>query len=429
MSISILKWKTSITAVAVALIWSATAAYADDNTYDTRSLAMGGTGVATSNTGNAAFENPSMLASTQKDSFAWQIPVISARLQDENNLHSDINSLKTTANNLSSAIQTFQANPTQATAGAAGVAIANFNNSLVSADNKSLMADLFAGTMLGVSRKNIAFAVYLDERVEAGVMFNYAPGDKGTINTIATAFSNCAANAANCNASATTVNGLTTNGKINNLQSQVLIRGVRTKDVGISAAHHFDFLGGVDLGITPKISQLTTYDFSVGAQSPSLSLNQGEKGYSTFNMDVGGSKSFKTGGENEIKTGIAIKNMLSKSFITVLGDSINIRPQAAVGVSYVTKLTTAGVDLDVIPNKPIISAFSKESQYLRLGAEFDAWRWAQVRIGWRHDLKGNYPNLPSIGFGFSPFGVHIDISAAYANQKEAAASLQMGVNF
>ena len=420
--------KKRIATVAFILASSASlVVYADDNTYDPRALAMGGTGVTTSNTRNAAFQNPSMLASTPRDSFAWEIPIITARLQDQNNLHSDINQLKTDGNNLSTALQAFNATPNAANATAAANALKNFNNSLTPVSNKSLMADLFLGTMLGIPGKTFAFSLYVDARAEVGAMFNYATADQTTITNLATNLTQCAAGTAASCIAAQTAN---TNGQINNLQSQLLVRGVTIKELGISAAHHFEGLGGMDFGITPKMMQLATYDYALLAQQTNtITLNQGKQSYSAFNMDVGGTKSFKTNGGNEIKTGMVVKNMLSRSFTTVLGNSINIKPQATVGASYLTKLTTTGIDLDVIPNKPIINGFSKESQYLRLGAEFDAWRWAQLRIGYRHDLKGNYPNLPSVGLGLSPFGIHIDISAAYAGNKEAAVSLQTGFNF
>jgi hypothetical protein len=420
--------KKRIATVAFILASSASfVVYADDNTYDPRALAMGGTGVTTSNTRNAAFQNPSMLASTPRDSFAWEIPIIAVRLQDQNKLYSDINQLKTDGNNLSTTLQAFNATPNAANATAAANALKNFNNSLTPVSNKSLMADLFLGTMLGIPGKTFAFSLYVDARAEVGAMFNYATADQTTINTLATNLTNCAGGIA---ASCTAAQAAQTNGQINNLQSQLLVRGVTIKELGISAAHHFEGLGGLDIGITPKMMQLVTYDYALLAQQTNtITLNQGKQSYSAFNMDVGGTKSFKTGGDNEIKTGMVIKNMLSRSFTTVLGNSINIKPQATVGASYLTKLTTTGIDLDVISNKPVISGFSKESQYLRLGAEFDAWRWAQLRIGYRHDLKGNYPGLPSVGLGLSPFGIHIDISAAYASNKEAAVSLQTGFNF
>ncbi len=114
----------------VALICSSTAVYADDSTYDPRAVAMGGTGVTTSNTRNAAFQNPAMLASTPRDSVAFEFPIISLRLQDENNLHSDVSTLKSNTSALSFAIRAFQAGSSQFTAATAAVAVTNFSNSL-----------------------------------------------------------------------------------------------------------------------------------------------------------------------------------------------------------------------------------------------------------------------------------------------------------
>lgn len=423
--------KKHVAALAVAAGLGVSVAYADDSTYDPRAMAMGGTGVTTSSTRNAAFQDPAMLASGPRDSFALEFPVVSARVQDQGHLQSNVSQLKTSASNLSAAVQVFQAAPTAANATAAASALSNFNNSMMAADNKSLMLDVFAGTMLGLSGKSNGYALFLDARAEVGGMFNYAAADNATITALAANLATCAGGGAGAAAACLNAQGgIGANGQITNLQSTLQVRSVLIKEVGISAAHHFDSLGGVDIGITPKAQQVNTYDYAIGAQQgTSLSLNLGNKNYSAANVDIGAVKAFKRGDGNEFRAGVVVKNMMSKSFTTVLGDHIDIKPQATVGASYVTKLTTTGIDVDAIPNKPIINGFSKESQYLRLGAEFDAWRWAQVRIGWRHDLKKNYPNLPSFGLGLSPFGLHVDLSVAYAGHREGAASLQTGFNF
>jgi hypothetical protein len=274
--------------------------------------------------------------------------------------------------------------------------------------------------------KNLPFRCIWIIRAEFGALFSYATADQTTLSNLATDLTNCASGN---NTSCVSAYNANSNGQINNLQSRSLVRGVTIRELGITVAHHFEGMG-LELGITPKTMQLDTYDYTLGAQKTNnITLDQGKQSYNAFNMDVGVTKSFRAGSVDEIKTGAVVKNMFSKSFTTILGSSINIKPQVVVGVSYLTKLTTTGIDLDVIPNQPVINGFSKESQYLRFGAEFDAWRWAQVRIGYRHDLKGNYPGLPSVGLGLSPFGIHLDISAARAADKEAAVSLQAGFSF
>ncbi len=132
---------------------------------------------------------------------------------------------------------------------------------------------------------------------------------------------------------------------------------------------------------------------------------------------------------DDLKVGIAARDLLSRSFVTVLGNHIEVKPKVTLGASYLTKLTTLGLDIDLVPNKPMVVGLIKESQFVRVGAEFDAWSWAQIRMGYRHDVKGNYAGLPSIGLGLSPFGIHLDLSVASAGKKEVAVSLQAGFRF
>jgi hypothetical protein len=412
----------------VALSLACVSAYAQDATFDPRSLAMGGTGVTSSDMSNAAFHNPAMLASAKEgDSFALELPVVAVRLLDPNSLRNDASVLSTNSTNLTNALNAFSANPIPANATAAGAALTAFNGSLNTINHKTLSGNALVGTVLSIPSRQNAFSLYVDMRAEVGAQFNYAAGDQTTITNLSTNLTNCGNGvAASCTAANASVGA---GGKVAGLQSQLLVRGVVAKDIGIAAARHFDNFYDLDIGITPKFTQYTTYDYAAGAQNNAkVSLNQGQKNDSAFSMDVGAAKTFQHGAD-DLKAGMAIKNIIPSSFTTVLGNRIDVKPQATVGVSYLTKLTSSGIDLDIIPNKAMMTGFNKDSQYVRLGAEFDAWRWAQIRIGYRHDIKGNYPGLPSIGLGLSPFGIHFDLSVAAASKQEMAASLQTGFRF
>jgi hypothetical protein len=422
-----LKAIIKITAAALALACSA--AYAQDDTFDPRALAMGGTGVTTANIHNAAFHNAAMLASTkEKDDFSLEFPIVAVRVLDPESLQNDMQQLSASANSLSTALTAFQAAPNPTSAATASSALTNFNGTMAAINHKSLMANGLVGTVMAIPSKKYAFSLYLDARVDLGAQFNYSASDQTTIGTLATNINACGGgNGAAC----TTVNNTAPGGSITGLTSNMRVAGVVAKDIGIATARHFDSLGGVDIGIVPKLTQYQTYDYVATAQSgATVSLNSNKrKDYSAFNLDLGAAKVYKRDNGTEFKTGLALKNLLSKSFVTVEGNTIDIKPQATLGASFLTKLTTTGIDLDVIANKPMIAGLSKESQYLRVGAEFDAWEWAQLRVGYRHDIKGNYPGLPSVGLGLSPFGLHFDLSVAAASKKEAAASMQLGFNF
>ncbi|MDH2917598.1 MAG: conjugal transfer protein TraF [Sideroxydans sp.] len=410
-------------------------AAAQDGTFDPRALAMGGTGVTTSDNSNAVFHNAAMLASSKHDdSFSLETPIIAVRLLDPQSLQNDSNTLSTNANALTNALTAFNnsqaagnAAQAQIDAGTAGAALARFSNSLVAVNSKTLSGNALAGMVLAVPSNRYAFSFYSDARAELGAQFNYAAGDQVTINNLAANLTQCSAGtAAACQAA----NNAAAGGKVAGLTSSMDVRGVVAKDFGLGVARHFDNFYDLDIGIVPKFTMYSTYDFKQQAQgNTKIALNQGKKDFSAFSMDVGAAKTFQREADTQIKAGLAIKNLIPSSGTTVLGNRIEAKPLATVGVSYETAKTSSGIDLDLTPNKALMTGFNKDAQYLRLGAEFDAWRWAQIRIGYRHDIKGNYPGLPSIGLGLSPFGIHADLSVAAASKKEAAISLQTGFRF
>lgn len=413
--------------VAAALLGlNSMAANAQDQTYDTRSLAMGGTGVAIANTRNAAFLNPSLLASKDEDKFAWDFPIISARLLDEQKMLTDMDNLKTVSDNLTATLTAFQNTKSQADASTASAALTSFNTSLNGINGKALNGAAFVGTMLGIPSKKLSFALTIDVRAEGGAKFNYSAADAATITSLQGSLDTCVTTPSTC----ASVTGINPDGTVSGLTSTMEVRALVAKEVGISIAHHFTDWADTDIGITPKFVQLQTLDARFNAQSTSNGIQDGDKNsQSLFNFDVGASTSVRKTEDSNVKVGLVVKDMLSKTVKTVLDNDIEIKPRATVGIGYLTKLTSTGVDLDVVSNKPMISGFSRESQFLRIGTEFDAWNWAQIRVGYRHDLKGNYKGLPSIGLGLSPFGVHIDMSVAYASESEAAAALQLGMHF
>ena len=88
------------------------------------------------------------------------------------------------------------------------------------------------------------------------------------------------------------------------------------------------------------------------------------------------------------------------------------------------------MDLDLTENDPI--AFENPTQYAAIGAEFDLFSTLQLRAGYRTNMSASNSDMVSVGFGLSPFGVHLDI-AAMANpsdpEKEVGVALETGFYF
>lgn len=86
---------------------------------------------------------------------------------------------------------------------------------------------------------------------------------------------------------------------------------------------------------------------------------------------------------------------------------------------------TTALDVDLTPASGFIS--DSKRQFAAIGAEFNAWKWAQLRAGYRQNLVSNDGSAFTAGLGISPFDVvHIDVAgmAGTDNNYGAVAQLQ-----
>lgn len=409
--------------------------------FDPRSLAMGGIGVSSATSQNASFFNPALLSAAQKnDDFSLEIPILAARIADADKLRDDIDNLDATGTALSDAVSQFNVAQNPTTAQAVANALTNFGNVLNTVNNKTLDAGLFAGTLVAIPSRTLGFAAHLTARADFGVRFTYDSADATYLNTFVTAVNQYVGSGGGNQAllilgyngvgfctDVSPLDGQCDAGSLTNpnpnLASRVRLQGVLIEETGISLASRFDSLGGVSIGVTPKSMRIYTLDYSVGPQTPDIDLDLGRREYTDTNLDIGAAMDYSNG----YKTGLVIKNVQSKSYETVLGNKIELKPQIRLGASRHNDWSIVGVDLDVTKNDPV-GFLGKQSQFAAIGAEFNLISLLQLRLGYRHDLAGNYDGMYSIGVGFSPLGIHLDVGLA-GNDNEVAAGLQFGLSF
>ena len=85
------------------------------------------------------------------------------------------------------------------------------------------------------------------------------------------------------------------------------------------------------------------------------------------------------------------------------------------------RMDTPGIDY---------SDSSDDSQYVRAGAEFDAFGWLQLRVGAQFDFEDTTEDLLTAGLGFSPFDVfHFAIAGMLGEDDTYGAVLQTSVTF
>lgn len=229
-----------------------------------------------------------------------------------------------------------------------------------------------------------------------------------------------------------------------NLKSTIHLYGAAVSDIGIAIAREFEIKGKkISFGITPKIQKINVFEFiaEVDGQDPAtgqdidfdnVEFDDYHKEYSAFNLDLGAAHRF--GFSDRWQTGLVVKNLLGKSYASTYGRKVDIAPQVRTGISYENidwwLKPKFAADLDITENKP--TAFEDPTRFLALGAELDLFRTLQIRAGYRTNLSASDQETVSVGLGFSPLAIHMDL-AAYANpsdvKKEAGVAFELGVEF
>lgn len=411
------------------------------NSFDPRSMAMGGAGVAVGDAGIAPFFNPALLTVTrEEDDFSLVLPVVGVRAYDPSDLATSLDNFQNGnyVNNLDASIQAF--NTTQTSANLAAVAnnTSALSTQLTTLSDKPIQAELGAGMVVAIPSKSFGGAFYANGWAAVGGMVKYR--DDQTLQNFAADANAVAA----CNNDPVCIANLPPSpyfdpatGQItfnsNNLQSSVDIRGVGLAEMGVALSREFTIGDATwGFGITPKMVKVSLFDYSESVNSGNTSNVTGSDftaEYSHVNFDLGLAKNYGNGW----RTGFVVKNVIPHTYDfkraptpgaapIPTGAVIDLKPQARIGASHTTSWSTVAMDLDLTANDP--AGFENKSQYLSLGAELNAWDWAQFRLGYRANLKDSNRNIPSIGFGLAPFGViHFDIAAAVSSNEVGASAM------
>ncbi len=434
--------------VSAMLIGSNVASALPFNSFDPRSMAMGGAGVAVGDAAMAPFFNPALLGVTKdEDDFSLVLPIIGVRVFDPKDFSTSVDNFEqgNYINKLQLSINAFNADKTPANATVVAADVTVLNTQLATLDAKPIQAEFGAAMVVGIPSKKYGGAFFASGSGALGGVINYR--DSQTLTDLAQVAVDAAAcnggNATACTAVAnspffdTATNKVVFNTNPNNsLKSKVNIRGVAKAETGISLAREFTIREqSLAIGLSPKIVKVLMFDVVADVDSnATLTGDDYRAEYTNFNFDLGIAKNYKNGWRG----GFVVKNVIPYSYDfkraptagatpVPTGAKMELRPQARVGVSHANTWSTVALDVDLTRNDP--AGLEDKSQYIALGGELDAFGWAQIRAGYRADLVNSARNVASLGLGLALFKVvHVDIAAA-GNKNEIGASFQFGVHF
>ncbi|ENI8162358.1 conjugal transfer protein TraF, partial [Escherichia coli] len=369
--------------------------------FEARNDAMGGTGVASSHYGVAALANPALLTKAGvKDDFSLLLPSVGAQLSDPGNITDNADKISNDWKAFDRAVDAQSGIPQ--TAARLKARLQDFRHTHADAQvGASAVAALPGDTLAAALMLKTFGAVSVDGKV--------SDADLNYLESIANS------------------NGQ--NVDKNRLTSQAYARAALVTDVGIAQATELETAGQKwSLGFTPKFQRVDLFNYNVLVKNYDSSAFKGDSYHNTknsINADIGASMDL----DNNWTLGLVAQNLIPRSIETKevngVTETFRIRPQVTAGVSWHNEMFTTAFDVDLTP----ASGFTSDSkrQFAAVGAEFNAWKWVQLRTGYRQNLASNDGSAFTAGVGISPFDViHLDLAglAGTDNTYGAVAQLQ-----
>ena len=407
--------------LAIGLSVATTSALASPQAFmSARSFAMGGTGVAVAHPSAAPSANPAMMAAEQHgwaDDFGLMLPSVNARAADEEEVIDQVDDIQ-------DQIEQFEDLKFSNQADAQAKARQLVDN-LEAFDRDTMRANAGLGLGLAIPSNSLSFGFFANANLTATVRGELDENDLDLLNDIANG-----------------VRPPATTDLDTELNSRGRILASAVAEAGISIAHSFMLSNGnaLQLGVSPKYVQLQTFQYTEEIsdfEDDDFDSDEYETDKSGFNLDIGAAYAF--GAENQWNAGVVVKNLIpmeldsAQNHPTEEKYTLELNPMVTAGIAHKSDyhVITAEVDL----TKKEAFGYEDDTQWLALGAEFDAWRYAQLRAGARHNLASNDDNDGieedtqfTAGLGLNIIGVRVDIGALYSSA-DVGAALELGTSF
>jgi hypothetical protein len=399
-------------------------------TFDPRTIAMGGAGVASATSANAVFYNPSLLSQyrvrkNKARNSRFVFPLISASVSQVAKDIYDIDKSEPDQK-LSDAVTAFNADQSQANAQSVAQASKALQNDLAKVANESVNVDGIYGLAIGVGDRREGGAFVFSRRVVGDGMLRETAHDKQLANDYTEAMTFVATGGAEGSAHPELFD---TNGNLldqtDTLTSTATARGLILTELGVAMAWDVAmFKSDLAFGFTPKLVQGIAYEFRGDIANTTLVTDSKNNDDWRFTFDAGINKRLNP----DLRAGLVVKNLLPMRFNTKGGDSIDIKPQLRGGLAYNSSWGLWAFDLDLLANDAIGSG--GDTQYASLGGE---WRFRPLilRAGYKRNLRGQglaAKGVFTTGVQFRIIGIMVDL--AYIDSgPEKAAALQLSQAF
>lgn len=399
-------------AITFAILTASFSSNAALQSFDSRSHAMGGTGVSSADYLTAPFHNPALGARfNESDDVGILIPSIGAQVSDQDEMISGLEDFSDTYDALDNAINSLDPN-------AIDDAAQNASNSLKNLQGDKAHVEAGIGLAIAIPNEILSVNIYGKAYADAVVVADVSSSDISELENL------------DPNNPPLSTPSLTSKG---------ITMGVSILEAGVSLSKSFDVSYGTwYLGATPKYQMVNTINYVANIDNYEFDdwdSDEYQNDDGNMNLDLGMAFELPQG----FVFGFSARNLIENTYETEevqgLKGEYKIAPLYTVAASFNHSLVTIATDIDLneVERYDTIDGKSIDTdntQMASLGAEFNAWNWAQVRLGYQHDIAGNQDDQVTAGLGFSPFGaVHVDLSASYAGDNQFGAVAQTYFTF
>jgi hypothetical protein len=408
-----------------------------------RSFGMGGTGVAVAAPSDAPAENPAMMAADHhswNDDFGLTLPSVNVRAADEEETVDQVDDIQDVIDEFDRLVSQLEFDPSQANADSLALTAGDLRDRLVDFDRDTMRANAGLGLALAVPSKSVSVGVFTNANLTATVRGELSEDDRLLLDNIVTA-----AETGNVGDVENVIDNAAVDQDGNilfNSRGKILASAVG--EVGVSFARQFELSNGnsFQLGLSPKYVELRTFQYTEsvsGFEDDEFDSDQYQTDKSGFNLDIGAAYAF--GDEKQWNAGIVVKNLIPMELDSAasrpeLGEEVRtleLNPMATAGIAHKSEYHVVTAEIDLTKKEAF--GFEDDTQWAALGAEFDAFRYAQLRFGVRHNLASNEDNDGieektqfTAGLGLNIVGVRLDIGALYSDA-DAGAALELGTAF
>lgn len=381
---------------------------ASATSFDARNAAMGHTGSASSRFGAAPLFNPALLAKPGNNNISLIAPSLGAQASDPGHLVDRFDDVKNRWDKLENAI-----------AGTHPADIATAAGEL-----KNVVSDI-AGNQADA---NVSLSMVLA-----------VPSDSTPVSLFISSWGKGTAQALVSESDLEYLEGVEsgrlpppTKGDLDALTSRAEGMVALVTEYGVSIAHPFT-LGNVQMGFgfSPKIQRIETWNYNVAINNyDSSDLRDGnwQRQAISGNIDAGIYADLMPNWTLALSGQNLIEQRFKSREVNGSQNAFVIRPQITAGSAWVQGPVTLTADIDLSP----VSGFATvdKRQYAAVGAELAATSWAQVRAGYRVDMRGNDHRAFTAGFGLTPSDrVQFDLAAMAGRMRNIGGVAQFSFAF